>query len=99
MKPNLVLIHHQPSQEPVGYMRYDIRIGGKGRHNITMRLDPAHAVLAPKLVEYMLNQATTADPTLLVETTLPTWQQHSIDAMTHHGFEKRLLYHRMGLKL
>jgi len=99
MRPNMVLVHHQPSQQVVGYLRYDIRTGGKGRHNLGLRLDANHAGVATHLIAFMLHQITTIDPALTIETALPTWQQHIIDAALSLGFEKRVQYHRMGLKL
>ena len=94
-----MFVHHLASQQIVGYLMFDIRSGGRGRHSIGLRLDPAHANLAPQLVAFMLHQVTTADPTLSIEANLPAWQPHSVEAALNLGFEKRMLYHRMGLKL
>ncbi len=96
---NLVLVHHLPSQQIAGYLRSDIRTGGKGRHIFSLRLDPAHAELSPQLVELALHQITSVDPSLIIETTLPTWLKEPIDAALELGFKKRVLYHRLGLKL
>jgi GNAT superfamily N-acetyltransferase len=98
-REKVVLVKHLPSQQVVGYLRYTIRIGGKGRHTLGMRLDSDHSIIASQLIEIMLHETTAGDPTLMIEANLPTWQQHTIDAATALGFEKRVVYHRMGLKL
>jgi len=99
LRENLLLIRHNPSEQVVGYLRYEIRTGGKGRHTISMRLDLDHAPLAPPLIEHMLHQITLVDRSLLIEAVLPTWQQHAVDAALALGFEKRVKYHRLGLRV
>ena len=96
VRQNTVLIHHLPTQQVIGYLFYDVRTGGKGRHNFSLRLDPAHAALAPQVVQCVMHQTTAADPSLIVETILPTWQQFLADAAKEVGFKQRVQYHRMG---
>lgn len=99
VQPHYHLVRRAADGEMVGYLNYDIRTGGKGRHSIFLRLDPAHAKLAEPLLAYGLHQLTAADLNLIIEMGLPTWQQHVADAAYALGFTKRLLYHRMGLVL
>jgi len=99
VRQNTLLIHHLPTQQVIGYLFMDVRTGGKGRHSFSLRLDPAHAGLADQIIRWVLHQTTAADPSLIVETALPSWQQPCIDAAVNLGFIKRLQFHRMGLKL
>jgi len=96
VRQNTVLIHHLPTQQVIGYLFYDVRTGGNGRHSFNLRLDPAHAALSNQLVQWALHQTTTVDPSLIVETILPTWQQFLADAAKELGFKQRVQYHRMG---
>lgn len=99
VRQNTVLIHHLPTQQVIGYLFYDVRTGGKGRHSFNLRLDPAHAAQAPRLIQWVLHQTTAGDPSLIVDTVLPTWQQFSIDAAREQGLQQRVHFHRMGLSL
>lgn len=99
VRQNTVLIHYLPTQQVIGYLLMDIRTGGKGRHSFNLRLDPAHAAWADHIIQWALHQTTAADPSLIVETVLPTWQQFSIDAAMELGFDQRVHFHRMGFTL
>jgi len=95
----VIIIQHIASGENIGYFFSNARKGGKGRHSISLRLDPNHAHLARPMLEYALHQVTSTDPNLLVEMALPEWQDQAAEAAYQIGFEKRLLFHRLGLKL
>jgi GNAT superfamily N-acetyltransferase len=99
VEEKVILIEHTPSGKQVGYFRSGARKGGKGRHSISLRLDPNHAQLALPMLEYALHLVTAIDPNLIVEMALPAWQTEVVEAAYQAGFQKRLLFHRLGLKL
>lgn len=93
------LIRRSSDGEKVGYLNYDIRTGGKGRHAIFLRLDPAHGALAEPLLAYALHRLTAVNPDLMIEMGQATWQPQVVEAAYALGFTKRLQYHRMGVVL
>lgn len=99
MEEKFFVVEHSASGERVGYFRSDARKGGKGRHSIALRLDPKHPQLARPMLEYGLHLVTSTDPQLVVEMALPGWHQKVVEAACEIGFEKRLQFHRLGLKL
>ncbi|MFN2144209.1 MAG: GNAT family N-acetyltransferase [Anaerolineales bacterium] len=99
IEEKLFVVEHIPSNENVGYFRSSARQGGKGRHTTAIRLDPKHAQLARPMLEYALHQVTSTDPNLVVEMALPAWQKEVAEAAYEIGFEKRVQYHRLGLKI
>ena len=98
-RQTMLLVKHLPDEKVIGYLSYSVRVNHKGRHSISLRLHPAHADAAESLVTYALHQVTSADAELMVEMHAPTWQQHVVDAAFSVGFKKRVLYHRMGIRL
>jgi len=99
VKEHYLLIRRTSDGEVIGYLNYDLRTGGKGRHSLSIHLDQDAAEMAEPLLAYALHEMTAADPNLVIEMGLPTWQEHVADAAYALGFSKRLLYHRMGLVL
>lgn len=93
------LIRHTPSGEVVGYLLWEARIGGKGRHYTSIRLDSKYASAVRPLLEFALHEVMAVDPALIVEMGLPVWQEHAVQAAYDLGFEKRVLYHRLAMNL
>jgi ribosomal protein S18 acetylase RimI-like enzyme len=85
----------------VGYARYQARTDGRGRHGISLVLDPAVAndKLAKTLLCWLLSQVQARNSDLLVETSLAVWNKTLITTAFDLGFEKRMEFHRMGLKM
>ncbi|MGD2027747.1 MAG: GNAT family N-acetyltransferase [Anaerolineales bacterium] len=99
IRSQITLVRQSKDGTVVGYLDCDAQVGGKGRHRFSIRLDPAHAGLSAALLAYGLHHLTTIDPELVIEMPVPTWQEHVAGAAYELGFTKRLLYHRMGLRL
>jgi len=99
VKEYYLLVRRTSDGEMVGYLNYTVRTVGRGRHSLSIRLDPGAAEMAEPLLSYALHQLSAANPNLIIEMGLPTWQEHVADAAYALGFSKRLLYHRMGLVL
>jgi GNAT superfamily N-acetyltransferase len=78
---------------------YTVSTRGKGFNQIELRVDPAHPVLAPYLVGFLLNQAVSLSPGLRVEFSVPRWMDAAVAAAEEAGFERRLEHHRMGIEL
>lgn len=99
MKSEVYLVRLAENNQVIGYFFLDIRTNHKGRHSLSMRLDPAYKQYSTVLVEQAVHQLTQADPDLFIEMGGPSWQQHLADAALEFGFSQRILLHRMGIKL
>jgi ribosomal protein S18 acetylase RimI-like enzyme len=99
VEQQVITIRHMDSDQLVGYLRWDARKGGKGRHGLGIRLAPEHAHIARQMLEYGLNHLRSIDSSLIVEMGMPSWQTYAAEAAYEIGFQKRLLYHRLGLVL
>ena len=99
IQSEMFLLRHNETQQVIGYISLDIQGNHKGRHDISLRLDPAYASAAEIFLEYALHRVTTVDPDLMVEMSIFSWQEHVIDAALALGFAKRVQYHRMGIEL
>ena len=83
----------------VARMGYSIPKKGNGVNSIFLRLDPQHPELASYMIGAMLHQIVTLNPGKRVELSIPLWMQPVIEAAQEAGFEKRVVYHRMGVVL
>jgi GNAT superfamily N-acetyltransferase len=72
---------------------------GKGPNALYARLDPAHGVLAPYLVAYLLHRAVILSPDRRFEFPVLRWMEPVVAAAGDAGFELRMAYCRMGLQL
>jgi GNAT superfamily N-acetyltransferase len=72
---------------------------GKGPNLLRARLDPAHAILAPYLVAYLLHRVVTLSPDRRVGFPVLRWMEPLVAAAGDAGFELRMVYCRMGLQL
>ena len=93
------LIRTTPAGDVIGRGSYRIPTRGKGVNIIRLFLDPDHEELASTLVAAMLYQALTINPELRVEFSVPGWMEVVVAAAEAAGFEKRMIYCEMGLKL
>lgn len=87
------------SGQVVAVGRSEARMREKGRNAISARLDPAHAELAPYLIQALLHRVASQSPDRIVEMWLPQWQSALADAAERAGFEQRTRNHRMGMVL
>lgn len=78
---------------------YTIPTRGKGVNNLRVRLDPAHAHLAPYLVGTLLHEVVTLSPGRRVEMSVPQWMGHVATAAEAAGLKQRVARRRMGLVL
>ncbi len=78
---------------------YSFPCRDKGYNEIMLRLDPDHEVLAPYLVDFLLNQVTTIRPARKVQFSVPLWMESVITAGEKTGFEPRMTMRRMGIML
>jgi GNAT superfamily N-acetyltransferase len=76
-----------------------IRLRAGGVNEISLALDPAHAVMAPYLVRRLLHEVRAASPDRRVESVVPQWQSPVIAAMVEAGFRQKLEHHTMGISL
>jgi GNAT superfamily N-acetyltransferase len=83
----------------VAHGRSEARVREKGRNEIHGSLDPAHAELAPFLVQFLLHRVTSLSPDRIVEMNLPERQSALFAAAKEAGFERRIRNQRMGLLL
>jgi len=88
-----------PSGQVTAYGRSEARVREKGRSEISASLDPAHADLAPHLIQTLLHRVASLSPGHIVEMWLSEWQSALIDAAREVGFKRRTRNHRMGLLL
>lgn len=98
IRPGFAVARHMASGQVAGYVRWDAKLNGKGRHSLGARVDPDHALLAGPLLAHALHEMTSIDPGLVCEMGVPTWQQAVLDAADALGFTRRLLYHRLGIR-
>jgi len=72
---------------------------GKGVNNLRVRLDSAHAELAPYLVGTLLHEVTTLSPGHRIEFSVPQWLVAVVAAAEEHGLNRRMEYLLMGMEL
>jgi len=81
----------------VGLLRHSTSRTGKGTSSILIQLDPAHPDLAPYLVTKGMRAVMAINPSLRIETSVPTWIPPLVEALENHGFSERLRYHMLAL--
>ncbi len=87
------------TEQVVAYAVYDTRTRETGRNTINAHLDPAHAALAPFLVNYILNQIIAVNPNRMIEFGIPRWQEPLLTAARNVGFKVRVELLTMGIAL
>jgi hypothetical protein len=83
----------------VACARSEARTRAVGRNTIHASLDPAHAALAPVLIQALLYRVESLSPGRIAEMWLPEEQSALVDAATEAGFAQRTRNHRMGTLL
>ncbi len=83
----------------VGLLRHSTSRIGKGTSSIRIQLDPAHPELAPYLVTKGMRAVMAMNPSLRIETSVPTWMNPLVETLENHGFSERLRYHMLALRV
>jgi GNAT superfamily N-acetyltransferase len=83
----------------VARLGYSVPVKNQGFSELLLRMDPNIPELAPYIIGSMLHQITTLASTRRVEMAIPFWMEPAIEAAKAAGFEKRLAYRRMGIRL
>ena len=94
-----VVVRRTRDQVVVARCGWSVSKKPRGTNQIRVRLDPAHAELAPYLVHRALAEVLAKSPSLRVETFLPAWMpavSHEVEAL---GFIRRTSNKTMGMKL
>ncbi len=83
----------------IGHGGFRTTSAGKGTSSIWAEVDPAHPDVARPLVETLLADVSARSPSLRIQFATSTWMPALCEAAKDLGFEKRLEYHWLGLKL
>jgi ribosomal protein S18 acetylase RimI-like enzyme len=94
-----IIVRHARDQVVVGRAGWSVSKKGKGTNSIRVRLDPAHADLAPYLVRRALAEVPAKSPALRVDLFVPTWMLEVAHEAETLGFVKRTSNKMMGMKL
>ena len=94
-----VVVRRARDQVIVGRAGWSISKKGRGTNQVRVRLDPAHADLAPYLVRRALHEVLAKSPSLRVETFLPAWMPAAADEVEKLGFVRRTSHKSLGMKL
>jgi ribosomal protein S18 acetylase RimI-like enzyme len=94
-----VIVRRVCDRVVVGRAGWSMSKKGKGTNSIRVRLDPAHANLAPYLVRRALSEVLAKSPTLRVDLFVPTWMPEVAHEAGTLGFVKRTSNKMMGMKL
>jgi ribosomal protein S18 acetylase RimI-like enzyme len=81
-----------------GFGQYSYRTRAGGVNFVKASVDPAHPQLADFILGYMLAAIQKASPGHRIELNLEDWQSSLIASAQGLGCERRLGYHRMGLR-
>lgn len=92
-------VYAPPDRLMVARAGFGMPLRGKSHGELWLRLDPAHAALAPILLHNLLNEAAAARPGHRLESSVPAWQDFLLPAFEAAGFQKRMTYLRMGISL
>lgn len=66
---------------------------------IAMRVDPDHAVVAPHLLHFLLQNAQEKGRRRRIEIIIPIWQLEVVELVEKTGFERQASYFKLGLTL
>jgi ribosomal protein S18 acetylase RimI-like enzyme len=94
-----VVVRRARDQVIVGRAGWSISRKGRGTNQIRVRLDPAHADLAPYLAHRAVHEVLVKSPSLRVETFLPAWMPAAAHEVEKLGFVRRTSHKSMGMKL
>jgi len=99
MREKEIVLRTASDGQVVALAEYTTRTRSGGVNRIGMRLDPAHAELAPYLVHHLIRTAQQISPGRRIEFDVSQWQDEVIQVASAAGCVKRLEHHRMGLNL
>jgi RimJ/RimL family protein N-acetyltransferase len=100
IKEQWLLIKTKEDKEVVGYGGYSYpRTGKKGFNQIWLRLDPDHDDIATPMIRFLIQKVVNHRPGLRVECSIAAHTESIFTALESVGFERRVAYHRMGVKL
>jgi ribosomal protein S18 acetylase RimI-like enzyme len=94
-----ILVRRARDRVAVGRAGWSIAKSGKGKSSIRVRLDPAHADLAPYLVQRALCEVLSRRPHLPVHLFLPAWMPEVGGQAEAVGFVRKRTHKAMGMKL
>jgi hypothetical protein len=94
-----ILVRRARDRVAVGRAGWSIAKSGKGKSAIRVRLDPAHADLAPYLVQRALHEVLSQRPNLPVHLFLPAWMPEVGGQAEAVGFLRKRTHKAMGMKL
>lgn len=92
-------VHTASEGQTVAWGESTARIRPGGLNGIRLQMDPAHAELAPYLLQHLIRTTQQVSPGRRIEFGIPHWQDALIKAAEAAGCTKRYEYHRMGLAL
>jgi ribosomal-protein-alanine N-acetyltransferase len=72
---------------------------GKGVSDLRLRVDPAYPEIADYLAQLSLHHIASLAPGKRIEASIPQWMAPSAAALDKLGFERRMVYCRMGVLL
>ena len=98
-KNEVFIVRQQRDGQVVAVLRYSARTRAGGVNNISVRLDPAHGILAPSLVRYLLNKVWSISPQRRISVSVESWQPETIQALCDVGFTVNHEMHKMALML
>jgi ribosomal protein S18 acetylase RimI-like enzyme len=99
MREDEIVLRAASDEQVVALAECATRTRPGGVNQVGMRLDPAHAELAPYLVHHLIRTAQQLSPGRRIEFNVSQWQDEVIQVAGAAGCVKRLEYHRMGLSL
>lgn len=99
MKDQDFAIHTAGDGKLVARGGYTLPTRGKGVNHLRVRLDPAHAELAPYLVGTLLHEVTTRSPGHRVDFAVPRWMEAVVAEAEEQGLNRRVEYLLMGMEL
>jgi hypothetical protein len=94
-----VVLRTEAEGRIVGRGGYGVPTRGKGLSQLWVRLDPAHAELAPYMLGFLLHAVARLSPGRRVEMFVSQWMKAVVAAAEGAGFERRMEYCRMGRAL
>jgi ribosomal protein S18 acetylase RimI-like enzyme len=89
---------HAPDGKVAGLGQYSYRLRAGGMNFASASLDPCHPELAEFLLGTILSRIQHVSPGRRIELSFEDWEFELIRAAEAIGCEKRLGYHRMGLR-
>jgi ribosomal protein S18 acetylase RimI-like enzyme len=91
------LVREASTGQVVAVMRYSAHLKPGDKHDIILRVDPAHGHLTPGLLSWITRQALDIAPGRPVWIMPRSWQTDVIGSAEALGFETRRVMHNLGL--